>query len=66
MLLLHVIVILVIIGFIIWLINNYAPIDPKFKKVINGVALLAVLVWLIGLFFPEACNSFHDINVGRR
>jgi len=65
MLLLHVIVILVVIGFILYLINHYAPIDSKVKQILNWVVVIALLIWLVGLFFPEACNSFHDIRIGR-
>ena len=63
--LIHLIVILLVIGLILYLINRYAPIDAKIKTVINWVVMIAVFIYLIGLFFPEACSGFHDIRVGR-
>jgi hypothetical protein len=27
--------------------------------------MAAVVIYLIGVFFPEACSGFHDIRVGR-
>lgn len=44
---------LVIIGFILWLINNYIPIQPPFKQVINVVVVILLIVWLVSKFFPS-------------
>lgn len=63
--LIHLLVILLVIGFVLFLINRYAPIDAKIKTVINWVVMAAVVIYLIGVFFPEACSGFHDIRVGR-
>ena len=38
---------LIIIGVILYLINNFLPIDGKIKQLINIVIILAVIIWLL-------------------
>ncbi len=38
---------LVIIGFLMWLVNTYIPMDGKFKQLFNVLAILVVVVWII-------------------
>lgn len=45
--LLEVLLVLVVVGIILWLINTYLPISPSFKKIINVVAALFVIFWLL-------------------
>jgi hypothetical protein len=44
---------LVILGFLLWLVNTYVPMDARFKQVFNVLAILVAVVWVIrslGLF----------------
>ena len=41
---------LVIIGFILWLVNNYIPLDAKIKNILNIVVVILVVLWLLSLF----------------
>jgi preprotein translocase subunit SecE len=45
-----VIVFLAVLGIALWAINSYLPIDPKFKQLINIIAIVAVVIWLIYKF----------------
>lgn len=38
---------LIIIGVVLWLINNYLPMDPPIKTLINVVIVITVLLWLL-------------------
>jgi hypothetical protein len=38
---------LVIVGFLMWLVNTYVPMDGKFKQIFNVLAVLVVVVWII-------------------
>jgi len=38
---------LVIIGFLLWLVNTYVPMDGKFKQIFNVLAVIVVVVWII-------------------
>ena len=41
---------LVVIGVLLWLVNNYIPMDGKIKQIINAVVVVVVVVWLLGVF----------------
>ena len=45
-----VIIILVAIGIMLWLINNYIPMDGKIKSLLNGVVVIVVVLWLLQIF----------------
>lgn len=48
--LINLIVILVIVGVILYLINNYLPMDGKIKSILNIVVVIAVILWLLRSF----------------
>lgn len=50
MTLLNIIIVLVVIGLVLWLINNYIPMDRKIKSILNVVVLIAVVIWLLQAF----------------
>jgi hypothetical protein len=41
------IVTLVVIGMLLWLVNNYVPMDGKIKSIVNVVVVIAVVIWLL-------------------
>lgn len=43
-------VVLLVIGLLLFLINKYAPIDGKIKTIINWVAIIIVIIWLLEVF----------------
>lgn len=43
---------LVVIGVILYLVNNFIPMDEKIKKILNIVVIILVIVWVINLFVP--------------
>jgi len=44
------IVTVVVVGLILWLINNYLPMDGKIKKILNVVVVILVILWLLSVF----------------
>jgi hypothetical protein len=48
--LINVIVILIVVGIGLWLINTYLPMDGKIKTLLNGVIVIAVVLWLFRVF----------------
>ncbi len=48
--LINVVIALVVVGVILWLINNYVPMDGKIKNILNIVVVIAVIVWLLRSF----------------
>lgn len=57
--LVHVIIVLVLIGLLLWLVNNYIPMDGKIKQILNVVVVIAVVLWLL-----EAFGILSGIGLG--
>jgi hypothetical protein len=55
MTLIGLVITLLIVGLLLWLINNYVPLDPKIRNILNIVVVIFVIIWLIqalGLLGP--------------
>ena len=63
MTLINVVAILIAIGVVLWLINNYIPMDGKIKSILNGVIVIAVVLWLFKFF--GFLNILSGIHVGK-
>jgi hypothetical protein len=48
--LIQLLVILIVIGFGLWLVNNYIPMQGSIKGILNAVVVIAVVVWLLNVF----------------
>ena len=48
--LLTILIVFVVVGVILWLINNYVPMDRKIKNILNVVAVIVVVIWLLQVF----------------
>ena len=60
--LMNVLITLIVVGVLLWLVNSYIPMDAKIKQILNIVAVIAVVLWLLrvfGLFGPA-----NNIRVG--
>ncbi|MGB5241260.1 MAG: Thivi_2564 family membrane protein [Prochlorococcaceae cyanobacterium] len=50
-------------GVLLWLVNNYMPVDHKIKMILNIVVVGAVVVWLLSVF--GLMDSIRGVRVGR-
>ena len=48
--LITILVVIIILGTVLWLVNYLVPLDPKFKTVINVLAGVFLLIWLLWEF----------------
>jgi hypothetical protein len=48
--LISLIVILVVVGFALWGINSYIPMQAGIKKIMNVVVIIVVAIWLLSVF----------------
>lgn len=48
--LISLLIVLILVGFALWLLGTLSMIDPTIKQIIRGVILLIVVLWLINLF----------------
>jgi hypothetical protein len=61
--LIHVLLVLVGVGVLLWLVNTYLPMDAKIKKILNIVVVIVVVLWLLRAF--GILDSLSGIRVGR-
>lgn len=59
--LITIIIVLCVVGFILWLINTYLPMDKKIKTIINIVVVITTILWLLQAF--RAIGSINHIYV---
>ncbi|HZY24450.1 MAG TPA: Thivi_2564 family membrane protein [Bacteroidales bacterium] len=48
--LLTILIVLIVAGVLLWLVNNYIPMDHKIKNILNAVVVVVVIVWLLKVF----------------
>lgn len=48
--LINLVVVLVVVGVLLWLVNNYLPMDAKIKRILNIVVVVGVVIWLLQVF----------------
>ena len=48
--LLTVLIVLIVVGVLLWLVNNYIPMDGKIKSILNAVVVICVVIWLLQVF----------------
>jgi len=46
----NILVTLIVAGVLLWLVNAYIPMDAKIKQILNIVAIIAVVIWLLKVF----------------
>jgi hypothetical protein len=60
--LLQLVMVLVVVGVLLWLVNNFIPMQGTIKSILNAVVVIGVVLWLLnvlGLF-----HSFSNIRIG--
>lgn len=60
--LVQLVIILIVVGVLLWLVNNYIPMDSKIKQILNIVVVVAVVLWLMKVF--GLLSFLHGIRVG--
>ena len=61
--LMQLVIILIVVGVLLWLVNRFIPMQSSIKSILNGVVVIAVVVWIANLFGLFA--QFSKIHVGR-
>jgi hypothetical protein len=60
--LINLVFILIVVGVLLWLVNNYIPMDRKIKSILNAVVVIAVIIWLLQVF--GLLGAIGGIRVG--
>jgi hypothetical protein len=53
---------LLMTGTLLWLVNNYVPMQGSTKRILNGVLVIAAVLWLLNVF--GLFSYFSDFRVG--
>lgn len=57
------VIVLVVIGVILWAINNFIPMQATMKRILNAVVIIAVIIWILSVF--GIIPSLQGIRIGR-
>jgi len=61
--LINLVIVLLVVGLLLWLVNNYIPMDRKIKNILNIVVVIVVVIWLLQVF--GVMGSLDSIRIGR-
>jgi 1-acyl-sn-glycerol-3-phosphate acyltransferase len=48
--LIHLVIVLIVVGVLLGLVNNYIPMDRKIKNILNAIVVITVVLWLLQAF----------------
>lgn len=60
--LINIVIILIVVGVLLWLVNNYIPMDSKIRSILNAVVVIIVILWLLQAF--GVLGSLGGVRVG--
>jgi hypothetical protein len=60
--LINIALVLIVVGVLLWLVNNYIPMDGKIKSILNGVVVIVVVLWLLNVF--GLLGGLSGIHIG--
>ncbi len=61
--LIYVVIVLIVVGVILWLINQFIPMASSIKTILNVVIIIVVILWLLHVF--GVIGSLSSIRLGR-
>ncbi|RJR42825.1 MAG: hypothetical protein C4567_06615 [Deltaproteobacteria bacterium] len=61
--LIHVVMVLIVVGVLLWLVNSYIPMAGSIKSILNAVVVIAVVLWLLSAF--GLIGELSNIRVGK-
>jgi hypothetical protein len=60
--LLQLLMVLIVVGVLLWLVNNFIPMQSTIKSILNAIVVIGVVLWLLNVF--GLFHSFSNIRVG--
>jgi hypothetical protein len=55
--LLQLVEVLIVVGVLLWLVNRFIPMQGTIKSILNGVVVIAVVLWIM-----NALGLFHSLS----
>jgi len=60
--LIQVVEVLIVVGVLLWLVNRFIPMQGTIKSILNGVVVIALVLWILNVF--GLFRSLSRIHVG--
>jgi len=61
--LLQVVIVLIVVGFLLWVVNGLIPMQRTIKSILNVVVIVCVSLWLLNVF--GVLHSLARVRIGR-
>lgn len=45
-----IIIVVVVVGFLLWLAEKYVPMDATIKRILEAIVIIALVIWLLQVF----------------
>jgi len=58
----QILIALIVVGVLLWMVNNFIPMQSSIKSILNGVVVIGVVLWLLNVF--GLFHSLAHIRVG--
>jgi hypothetical protein len=56
------VLVIIIVGVLLQLVNNYIPMDGKIKQILNIVVVVALILWILNVI--GLLNFLKQIRIG--
>lgn len=56
------VIVLIVVGVILYLINQFIPMDSKIKSILNIVVVIVVILWLLNAFGVFSSSTTIDLG----
>jgi hypothetical protein len=60
--LVHIVLVLIVVGVLLWMINRFVPMAAQIKSLLNIVVMIAMVVWLLQAFGVLGPISHFRVN----
>ncbi len=55
--------VLIVVGVLLWLVNRFIPMQGSIKSILNGVVVIAVVLWILNV--SGLLHSLSNIHIGK-
>jgi hypothetical protein len=60
--LLQIVMVLIVVGVLLWLVNNFIPMAGSIKSILNAFVVIGVVLWLLNVL--GILHSLSRVHVG--
>lgn len=57
-----IVLVIIVVGVLLWALNQYVPMDAKISRILNAVVVIGLIIWLLQAF--GVLDPILGIHVG--